>query len=180
MIKSMAVFCGSKPGKNPLYEWHATALGEILAKHSIRLVYGGGNKGLMAAVANGALQSGGEVTGVIPRLLSEREHMHNGLTELHLTNDMHERKLQIYQRCDAAIALPGGYGTLDELFEIITWQNLAIHNKKVFVLNSGGFYSHLIAHMVMMQKENFLYQDPTEQLTVINEPGEIIPYLSLS
>ena len=178
LLKSLAVFCGSKSGTNPLYELHATELGEILAENKVNLVYGGGNKGLMAAVANGALLKGGAVYGVIPRILSDREHKHDGLTELVLTNDMHERKLKIYQQCDAAIALPGGYGTLDELFEMITWHTLELHNKKVFILNSGGFYTHLIAHIVMMQKENFLYRNFQEQVTVLNEPKEIIPFLN--
>lgn len=176
-IHSMAVFCGSKAGANPLFRQHATQVGEILAAKGIALVYGGGNKGLMAAVADGALSRQGKVIGVIPHLLSDREHKHEGLTELHLTKGMHERKQLIYDRCDAALALPGGYGTLDELFETITWQNLSIHNKKIFVLNTAGFYTQLLAHIARMQEEGFLYIPPAEQLTVIEEPDALLDIL---
>lgn len=136
-IKAIDVFCGSKAGNNPLFEAHTSQLGYLLAQNNITVIYGGGNKGLMAAVANATLEKNGKVIGIIPKLLSEWEHQHNGLTELHIVENMHSRKELLYEKCDAAIILPGGYGTLDEVFEILTWNQLRIHNKKIFILNSG-------------------------------------------
>ncbi len=176
-IKSIAVFCGSKSGNNPIFEKHSIQLGEIFAAKKITIIYGAGNKGLMGAVANGALDNGGKVIGIIPSLLKEQEHMHNTLTETHVVTDMHVRKKMLYEKCDAAVILPGGYGTLDELFEMLTWNNLKIHNKKLFFLNSDGFYDHLIAHISKMHEEDFLYAHPIEQITVIKDPTDIRQYL---
>lgn len=172
-FKSIAVFCGSKHGNNPLFIRHATELGHLLAKLDILLIYGGGNKGLMAAVANAAMEKGGRVTGIIPKILTEWEHQHDGITELIIVENMHMRKHMLYDKCDAAVILPGGYGTLDELFEILTWNQLKIHEKPIYVLNSGGFYDHLIKHMKMLENENFLYTKLSDTVTVINDPGEI-------
>ena len=177
-IRSVAVFCGSKTGNNPLFEMHTWQLGYLLAQHGITLIYGGGNKGLMAAVANAALEKGGKVTGIIPELLIHQEHMHEALTELHITDNMHERKKMLYEKCDAAVILPGGYGTLDEIFEMLTWNQLSIHSKKIFMLNTDGFYDHLIAHMMRMHDENFLYGHPNEQMIVVNEPGHLEKYFT--
>ena len=176
-IKSIAVFCGSKAGKNDIYEKHATALGNILADKNITLIYGAGNKGIMGAIANGVLENNGKVIGIIPSLLKEQEHMHNQLTETFVVDDMHIRKKMLYDKADAAIILPGGYGTLDELFEILTWNGLKIHTKKIFFLNSEGFYDHLIAHINKMYTEDFLYDHPIEQFTIITEPREIKQYI---
>ncbi len=176
-IKSIAVFCGSKAGNNSIFADDAKKLGEILADKDIAIIYGAGNKGLMGAVANGALENNGKVIGIIPSLLKEQEHMHNNLTESFVVHDMHTRKKLIYEKSDAAIILPGGYGTLDELFEMLTWNNLKIHNKKIFFLNSAGFYDNLIAHIAKMYEEDFLYSHPLEQLTVLKESSEIRPYL---
>jgi uncharacterized protein (TIGR00730 family) len=176
-IKSIVVFCGSKSGNNSLFEAHAKSLGEILAEKNITLIYGAGNKGLMGAVANAALENNGKVIGIIPAILKEQEHMHVALTETFVVDDMHVRKKMLYEKCDAAIILPGGYGTLDELFEMLTWNTLKIHNKKIFFLNSDGFYDHLIAHVTKMYTENFLYSHPIEQITVITEPADIRQYL---
>lgn len=176
-ISAIAVFCGSKTGNNPLFEEHTRELGHLLAKKNIRVIYGGGNRGLMAAVANAALEKGGNVTGIIPDLLKQQEHMHGSLTELHVTDDMHSRKKLLYQKCDAAIILPGGYGTLDEVFEMLTWNQLNIHSKKIFILNSGGFYDHLVAHITRMHEENFLYDHPEEQMIVLNNPASLENYL---
>ena len=176
-INAIAVFCGSKTGNNPLFEEHTRELGHLLAKKNIRIIYGGGNRGLMAAVANAALEKGGNVTGIIPELLKQQEHMHGSLTELHVTDDMHSRKKLLYEKCDAAIILPGGYGTLDEVFEMLTWNQLNIHSKKIFILNSGGFYDHLVAHITQMHEENFLYDHPEEQMIVINNPVSLENYL---
>lgn len=176
-IQSIAVFCGSKTGNNPLFEEHTRKLGSLLAQHNTTVIYGGGNKGLMAAVANAALKEGGKVIGIIPKVLSEWEHQHNGLTELHIVETMHLRKQMLYEKCDAAIILPGGYGTLDEVFEMLTWNQLSIHNKRIFFLNTDGFYKHLVAHIKMMMEENFLYGNPDEKMTVLNHPDELTKYL---
>ncbi len=118
-----------------------------MGKHNITLIYGGGRKGLMGAVADSVLKCGGKVMGVIPELLIGWEHQHTGLTDLQIVQDMHSRKKIMYDMCDAAIILPGGYGTLDEMFEMLTWNTLKIHNKKIILLNTAGFYDHLIAHI---------------------------------
>jgi uncharacterized protein (TIGR00730 family) len=176
-VQSIAVFCGSKTGNNPIFEAHTKALGALLAAKNATVVYGGGNKGLMAAVANAALENGGKVIGIIPELLKAQEHVHNNLTELHVVENMHIRKKMLYEKCDAAIILPGGYGTLDEVFEMLTWNQLNIHSKKIFFLNSGGFYTHLIAHIKLMHDENFLYHHPETKMTVLNEPEELLNYI---
>jgi uncharacterized protein (TIGR00730 family) len=176
-ITSMAVFCGSKSGNNTLFENHATQLGHILAKKNVTLIYGGGNKGIMGAVANAVLEEGGKVTGIIPQLLTDREHSHHGITELIVVEDMHVRKKMLYEKCDAAIILPGGFGTLDELFEMLTWNQLSIHSKEIYILNTAGFYDHLIAHAKTMQQENFLYDAIEDRITILTLPEEIEPFL---
>ena len=176
-ISAIAVFCGSKTGNNPLFEDHTRELGRLLADKNIGIIYGGGNKGLMAAVANASLEKGGKVIGIIPEILKDREHMHEILTELHITDNMHSRKKLLYEKCDAAVILPGGYGTLDEVFEMLTWNQLNIHSKKIFILNSDGFYDHLIAHILRMHEENFLYDHPEEQMVILTEPGQLEQYL---
>lgn len=172
-ITSIAVFCGSKTGTDPLFEEEARNLGKLLASRKINLVYGGGNKGLMAAIANAVLDNGGTVTGIIPELLREQEHMHNTLTELHVTENMHARKKMLYDLCEAAIILPGGFGTLDEVFEILTWNQLRIHSKQIIFLNTNGFYDHLIAHIHRMHAEGLLYSHPSESLQVCKDTEEL-------
>jgi uncharacterized protein (TIGR00730 family) len=176
-ITSLAVFCGSKSGSNPLFENHAKQLGHILAKKNIRLIYGGGNKGIMGAVANAALEKDGKVTGIIPQILTEWEAHHTGITELIIVENMHIRKKMLYEKCDAAIILPGGFGTLDELFEMLTWNQLNIHNKQIFILNTSGFYDHLLAHAKVMQQENFLYDTIEDRITIISSPAELTAFL---
>src|SRR5476649_611613 len=122
--KRITVFCGSKTGSNPLFAVHAHELGVLLAEKKIRLVYGGGKKGLMGAVADAVMEKGGEVIGIIPELLINWEHQHDGITDLRVVADMHVRKKMLYELCDAAVILPGGNGTLDELFEMLTWNTL--------------------------------------------------------
>jgi len=177
-IKSLAVFCGSKSGKNPLFAKHAAELGELLAKHKIKLIYGGGSAGLMGVIADAAMENNGEVKGVIPKILLEWEVQHRGITELVISNDMHERKKIIYSLCDAALILPGGFGTLDELFEIVTWNQLTIHDKEIYILNSGGFYNHLIYHIQLMKKEGFLYEEAEKRITIIDNPADLLKYIS--
>lgn len=175
-IQSLAVFCGSKTGVNPIYSIHAAALGKIMAAYQVKLIYGGGSAGIMGIIADSVMEEGGKVTGFIPKLLLEWEVQHRGITELIICDDMHERKKKIYSICDAAIILPGGFGTLDELFEIVTWNQLTIHDKEIFILNSGGFYDHLIAHIRMMKKEKFLYEEAEKRITIIDDPSELIAY----
>ena len=177
MIQKLAIFCGSKMGSQPLYEQQARALAEILAERKIELIYGGGKSGLMGVVANSVLAKGGIVRGVIPQVLVGWEHQHDEITELFVVDDMHVRKRKLYELCDGAIILPGGFGTLDELFEILTWNQLSIHDKKIFILNSGGFYNHLLLHMQLLSSEGFLYGNLDEKLMVLNEPAELEPYL---
>ena len=176
-ISKLAIFCGSKTGNNPLFEQHAVALADLLAQKKIELIYGGGNKGLMGTVANTVMKAGGIVRGVIPQVLKDWEHQHEGISELLVVEDMHVRKRKLYELCDGAVILPGGFGTLDELFEILTWNQLSIHDKKIFVLNSGRFYNHLIAHMQAMANEGFLYGNLEDKLIIIQEPGELETYL---
>jgi uncharacterized protein (TIGR00730 family) len=176
-IKSLVVFCGSKNGNNHVYKNDATQLGELLAANDISLIYGGGGKGIMQAVADGAMNKGGKVIGIMPKLLLEWEHQHQGITELIVVDDMHTRKKKLYEMCDAAIVLPGGFGTLDELFEMLTWNQLSIHDKKIFILNSGGFYNHLIAHLKQLESDSFLYDKLEERVTILSSPAELQNYL---
>lgn len=174
--KSMAVFCGSKSGNNPLFVLHAKQLGNMMAEKNIRLIYGGGNKGLMGAVSNAVLEKNGEVIGIIPEVLTGWEQQHDKITELIVVENMHIRKRMLYERCDAAIILPGGFGTLDELFEMLTWNQLSIHDKPIFILNSGGFYNTLLEHMNTMANENFLYTPINLAVTVVDSPEEIFDF----
>lgn len=176
-IQSLAVFCGSKDGINPLFRQHAVELGKILVKNKITLIYGGGSVGIMGTIADAVMDHGGKAIGVIPKVLVDWERQHNALSELLIVDDMHTRKKKMYELCDAAIILPGGFGTLDELFEMITWNQLSIHDKHIFILNSGGFYNHLVAHIRQMADEKFLYEEAQKRLTVIQEPSELVKYL---
>jgi uncharacterized protein (TIGR00730 family) len=172
-FKSIAVFCGSKSGNNPLFEEHATKLGNLLAENKILLIYGGGNKGIMGAVANGVMDKNGQVIGIIPETLMGWEQHHEGISELIVVENMHIRKRMMYERSDAAIILPGGFGTLDELFEMLTWNQLSIHNKPIYILNTAGFYDSLLTHIKNMVKENFLYLTMEDAFTVASNPSEI-------
>lgn len=176
-IKKLAVFCGSKSGNNPLYLAEATKLGKLMAANEIGLVYGGGGKGLMGAVADAVILGGGNIIGVIPKILLEWEAQHTGVNDLRVVNDMHERKKLLYELCDAALILPGGNGTLDELFEMLTWNTLKIHSKKIVLLNCGGYYNHLIAHINSMFEQGFLYADWQERLIVCADADEAIAFL---
>jgi uncharacterized protein (TIGR00730 family) len=141
---SVAVFCASADGADPEYRAAAAALGKMLAERGVGLIYGGGKTGLMGAVADAALAAGGHVTGVIPHVLVDLEVAHRGLTELHVTSTMHTRKALMAERADAFIILPGGYGTLEEMFEVLAWQTLKLHAKPVVMLNTAGFYDRLL------------------------------------
>jgi uncharacterized protein (TIGR00730 family) len=177
-IRSVAVFCGSKNGNNPLFARHAVELGKYIGLLKLKLIYGGGSTGLMGLIADAALAEGVDVMGIIPELLTEWEHHHKGLTQLAIVADMHTRKKMMYERCDAAIILPGGFGTLDEFFEMLTWNQLKIHNKKIYLLNSGGFYNHLLAHLRQLEKEGLLYDRLEDRINVCETPVEVFNRLA--
>jgi uncharacterized protein (TIGR00730 family) len=177
-ISKLAIFCGSKTGANEIYASHARQLGEVLAREKIELVYGGGKKGLMGIVADAVMAHQGIVRGIIPKVLTEWEHQHDSISELVVVDDMHIRKRTMYELCDAAIILPGGYGTMDELFEILTWNVLSIHDKKIFILNSGGFYDHLLQHLRFVAKEGFLWGDLEEQIVILDKPEDFHRHIS--
>ncbi|WP_224490766.1 LOG family protein [Robertkochia flava] len=176
-MKSIAVFCGSSPGNDSRYLEEAFSLGQIMAQQGLRLVYGGARVGLMGEVARGALEAGGEVVGVIPEFLKKKEVVHTGLTRLITTKNMHERKLILNEESDGFIALPGGFGTLEELFEIITWAQLGLHNKPVGILNSGGYYDHLIALLDHMVSKELLQRKFRELLLEHENINELVKQL---
>ncbi len=179
-IQSLAVFCGSKNGNNPLFAQHTAELGRIMGRSKITLVYGGGSVGLMGKIADSVLSQEGKVIGVIPQVLVDWERQHTGITQLLIVEDMHIRKKKMYELCDAAIILPGGFGTMDEFFEMLTWNQLSIHDKELFILNSGGYYDHLICLIQHMEKEGFLYTEAISRIKIIAEPQELLPYISSS
>jgi uncharacterized protein (TIGR00730 family) len=174
VVKVIAVFCGSKDGRNPLYVQEAARLGKLIGESGHAIVYGGGNKGMMGALANAMLAAGGRITGIMPKILVDFEHSHGGLTEMVVTDGMHERKRMIYERCDAAIILPGGFGTLDELFEMLTWNQIRIHEKHIHILNTGDYYKHLIMHLEHMHDEGFLHDSLWERISVAGSPEELL------
>lgn len=155
-MKQIAIFCGSSKGSLPIYMEAAFSIGQKLTKRKIGIVYGGAAVGLMGAVADGALSEGGNVIGVLPIFLKEKEIEHTRLSELILTSSMHERKAKMLELCDGVIALPGGFGTLEELFEVLTWAQLGLHHKPIGILNLNGFYDHLLQLLEHMVAEGFL------------------------
>lgn len=173
-IKRVAVFCGSSAGNNSLYRQEAVKLGEMLAERGIGLVYGGARVGLMGAVANGALKKGGHVTGVFPEFLMELEIAHEQVNELIIVESMHERKTRMNELCDGVIALPGGYGTLEELFEMLTWAQLGLHQKPVALLNTAGFYDDLIRLVNNMTETGFLKPVNRDMLLVDDKTGSLL------
>lgn len=177
MIRSLAVFCGSKSGTDTLIATHAQQLGHLLAEHGVKMIYGGSSSGIMGIVADAALAGNGKVTGILPQVLIAWERQHHGITELIIADDMHERKKKLYELCDAALVLPGGFGTLDELFEMLTWNQLSIHDKPIFILNTGGFFNQLLAHIDHLEKTGFLYETAKDRITILNGPGELVDFL---
>jgi uncharacterized protein (TIGR00730 family) len=165
-LRRVAVFCGSSPGSDPRFLTAASELGRDLAARGVGIVYGGASVGCMGAVADGALKQGGEVIGVLTRGLASREIAHTGLTRLELVNTMHERKARMAELGDAVIALPGGYGTFDELFEALTWAQLGIDRKPIGVLEGGGFWAPLAAILEVAEKAGFL--QPTNRALLIS------------
>ncbi len=155
-LKRICVFCGSHFGADPAYRSAAVELGERMVERGLGLVYGGGNVGLMGVVADTVMASGGEVIGVIPRTLRDREVAHQGITELRVVDSMHERKRLMYEQAEAVLALPGGIGTFDELFEAMTWNQLGIHLKPAGLLNVGGYFDPLVAMLDRALEQGFI------------------------
>jgi uncharacterized protein (TIGR00730 family) len=165
-MKNVAVFCASSFGNNPDFESVAYDLGKLIAEGGMGLVYGGAQVGLMGAVANGALRAGGNVVGVLPLFLQTKEIAHPGLTEFIVVDTMHERKTIMSDRCDGIIALPGGFGTMEELFEVLTWAQLGLHKKPIGLLNVAGFYDALIVFVDQMVSNGLLKQVNRDMLLV--------------
>lgn len=170
----VCVFCGSSAGKGPAYLAAAVETGRTLATRGIGLVYGGARVGTMGAMADAALAAGGEVFGVIPRSLVEREIAHDGLTELHVVSDLHERKATMARLSDAFLALPGGAGTLEELFEVFTWAQLGLHAKPIALLDVHGYYQPMLRFLDHMTEEGFLSPASREQLLVESEIERVL------
>jgi uncharacterized protein (TIGR00730 family) len=178
-MQSIVVYCGSNPGKKALYAEAAYQLGAALAKRNIKLIYGGGNMGLMGRVADGAMDNAGFVTGIIPNFLAKLEVAHKTLSELHFVETMHERKAKMVSMTDGVIALPGGYGTFDELFEILTWAQLRIFHGPVGLLNVNGFYDFLLLQLDKMVEEGFLRPDKRELLVVAKDPETLLEKMEI-
>ncbi len=170
----IAVYCGSNKGKNPLYEQEARRLGEYLAKNNIGMVYGGGGVGLMGAIADSVMSNGGYVFGVIPEHLKSKEVAHFGLSELHVVKDMHIRKNMMIQNADAFVAMPGGAGTMEEIFEVWTWLQIGYHKKACAFYNVGGFYDKLLEFISYMVEQGFLDKKYLDALIVESEPEKLI------
>ncbi len=173
-IDALCVYCGSSAGRDPTHAAAARALGREMAERGIRLVYGGGHVGLMGIVADAALEAGGRVTGVIPQALMDSEVGHDRLTELRVVQDMHERKAQMAAQADGFIALPGGIGTLEELFEVWTWLQLGYHEKPVALLNVLGFYDQLLAFLDTQRDAGFLRNEHRALLLADIDPARLL------
>lgn len=173
-MQSICVFCGSNIGANPAYAEAARDLGRRIAGRGLRLVYGGAKVGLMGALADAALAAGGQVTGIMPIALVEKEIAHAGLTELRTVGSMHERKAMMADRSDAFLGLPGGAGTLEEVFEVWTWGQLGHHRKPVGLLNVAGFYDGLAAFLDHQMRERFVREEHRRMLTIEADPEMIL------
>ncbi len=178
-LRRVCVFSGSSPGARPRYQQQAQALGELLARRGIGLVYGGASVGLMGTLANAALAGGGEVIGVIPEGLVNRESAHASLTHLHVVSSMHERKALMADLADAFIALPGGFGTLEELFEVVTWAYLGIHTKPIGLLNVESYYDPLLALVDQGVNEGFIRPSHSALLLVHSDPAHLLDELGV-
>lgn len=173
-MHSIVVYCGSSPGTNSIYKEVAIELGEKLAAFNIRLIYGGGGFGLMGNVADAVMQNGGEVTGVIPNFLAELEVAHNTLTELHFVETMHERKFKMVQLAKGVITLPGGYGTFDELFEILAWRQLKLYDGPIVVINVNGYYDLMLQQLDRCVIDGFLKAENRALLIVAESVDEAL------
>ncbi|MFP3542198.1 TIGR00730 family Rossman fold protein [Rhizobium sp. BE258] len=177
-IKSICVYCGSRPGRDAAYMTAGRTLGKEIAEYGLRLIYGGGTKGIMGAVASGVLSAGGQVTGIIPEFLIDMEatrHSLGQLNELIVTPDMHARKHMMFERSDAFVALPGGIGTLEEIVEIMTWAQLARHEKPMVFANINGFWDPMMELLKHMTDEGFIHTAHRVQPLVIDNIADIVP-----
>ncbi|MGN7291709.1 TIGR00730 family Rossman fold protein [Rhizobium sp. SAFR-030] len=177
-IRSICAYCGSQPGRDPAYVAAGRTLGKSIADHGLRLVYGGGTKGIMGAVASGVLSGGGEVTGIIPEFLVDMEatrHSLSQLNELIITKNMHERKHAMFERSDAFVTLPGGIGTLEEIVEIMTWAQLGRHRKPMVFANIGGFWDPMLELVDHMRAQGFIHNAALVQPLVIDRIEDIVP-----
>lgn len=174
---SICVYCGSRPGTDPAFAAAATEVGRWIGEHGGQLVYGGGNNGLMGVVASAALAAGAPVVGIIPRSMVEREWAKTDCTELHVVENMHERKSMMAERADAFLALPGGIGTFEELFEAWTWRQLSFHDKPLGLLDSGGYYTDLVRFLQQAVVHGFMTQPMMDLVTVGSEPEEVLAQL---
>ena len=175
---SLCVFCGSRFGVDPGARDVAVRLGELLAREGITLVYGGGGVGLMGLLANAALKGGGRVTGVIPRFLLQREAGHPALSETIVVETMHERKLQMFERSDAFVVLPGGIGTLEELFEVLSWRTLGLHNKPIVIVDEGGYWDPLAALLRSVVEGGFADRTHLDHVAFIRDLKDLLPTLA--
>jgi len=180
MIQNIAVFCASASGTNPIYREAAELLGRTLAQRNIGLIYGGATVGLMCAVAESSLAAGGRVVGVIPEVLVDLEVAHHGITELHITDTMHTRKALMGEKSDAFIILPGGFGTFEEMFEVLAWQTLKLHQKPILLLNLNCFYDKLLAFLDHCVTEGMLKPKSREILLVANTVEQALNLLGLT
>lgn len=176
-MKSVCVFCGSSVGKKPSYIEMARDLGRLIAAKNMALVYGGGNIGLMREIADAVLAEGGEVTGVMPGLIAEKEIVHQGVTHLHIVETMHERKALMAKLSDGFIAMPGGFGTIDEIFEVMTWNQLEIINKPTGLLNVDGYFDHLLKYIDHAVEERFVRSEHRSNLIVETNPETLLSKL---
>jgi uncharacterized protein (TIGR00730 family) len=173
-VKSLCVYCGSNGGVSPRYAEAARALARGMVEMNLSLVYGGGNVGLMGVIADEVLRLGGEVTGVIPTALVQREVAHTGLTRQFVVKDMHERKAMMASLSDGFIAMPGGMGTMEELFEMLTWSQLGIHSKRVGLLNVDGFYDSLVGFIGHATEQGFIRPQHAAMVLVESDPGALL------
>lgn len=177
-MKYVCVFCGSSMGVQPAYQQAAQGMGEALARRELGLVYGGGNVGLMGTIADATLAAGGEVIGAIPDFMVAKEIAHTGLTQLHIVSSMHERKTMMAQLSDAFVALPGGYGTLEEFCEVLTWAQLGLHQKPFGLLNVNGYYSPLLKFFDQAVTEEFLRPISRSLVLEASEPENLLDLLA--
>ena len=177
-MKKITVFCGASSGFDPIYHSQAVHLGQTLARRDIELVYGAGRIGIMGAVADAVLAAGGKVVGVIPAFLCSKEIAHNALTELIVVETMHERKAQMQELCDGIIALSGGFGTLEELFEVLTWAQLGLHKKPIGILNTDGYYDSLLLLIQSMVDRGFLKEINQQMLLVSDSIEDLLSKMS--
>jgi uncharacterized protein (TIGR00730 family) len=177
-MKSVLIFCGSSLGNDEQIHEEIKKLGELIAKNNFRLVYGGGDVGLMGMIADEVLHHGGKVAGVIPRFLHDKEIKHHGITELFMVETMHQRKALMCEMSDGVITLPGGFGTLDEFFEMLTWLQLGLHQKPICILNINGFYDLLLKQLDVMVEKGFLKPENRELVLDASSPEEAIKKLN--